>query len=504
MELFKAGNRMFFVGIKGTGMSALAELLQGLQIAITGSDKAEVFYTDKLLKALGIPYFESFAAEHIHPGFDLVVYSDAYSPETNPELAKALELGIPIMKYTDALGAYSAGFDSSGITGVHGKTTVTALSGTLLRGAELPAQVLVGSAVTGFGGGSILNMGNRFFVAETDEYRRHFLAFHPKRIVLTSVESDHQDYYPTYQSIQTAFLEYINKLPPGGELIYCADDPGALETALWGAANAQKQGRDIRLIPYGFQAEGKFRILSWDIIGERQVFTFQGFPYREFQLRIPGRHSVLNAGAALALTDSLLRTALEIPGSEIGWKSETITAVQSALLDFQGSKRRSEIVGEAGGILFMDDYGHHPTAIRTTLAGLRSFYPNRRIVLSFMSHTYSRTAALLDDFANSLLEADILFLHKIYGSAREENPGEVTGETLYRKAKEMHNQVYYQEEFEDSLPLLKAILRSGDLFITMGAGDNWKLGAALFREYANSMGQKSEFTEETPGCLSNA
>jgi UDP-N-acetylmuramate--alanine ligase len=310
-------------------------------------------------------------------------------------------------------------------------------------------------------------------VAETCEYRRHFLAFHPQRIVLTSVESDHQDFFPTYQSIRDAFLEYVRRLPRGGELIYCADDAGAVEVA----AAIYKEGRDISLIPYGFNAAGKFRIESFNTENERIELRVGGFP-GEFRLRVPGRHSALDAVAALALTDSLVKN--EYAG---GWNDERREGVRKALEDFRGSRRRSEILGEAGGILFMDDYGHHPTAIKSTLEGLREFYPKRRLVLSFMSHTYTRTAALLDQFAASLEKADLVILHKIYASARESCQGGVSGKTLFEKTRELRQGVYYAEEAPDAADLLKGLLRPGDLFLTMGAGDNWKLGRALLESY---------------------
>jgi UDP-N-acetylmuramate--alanine ligase len=198
------------------------------------------------------------------------------------------------------------------------------------------------------------------------------------------------------------------------------------------------------------------------------------------QLRVPGRHNILNAAAALALTDSLVRAEF----GEDGWTPERRESVREALLGFTGSKRRSEIIGESNGILFMDDYGHHPTAIKTTLAGLKEFYPNRRLIVSFMSHTYTRTAALLDEFASSFEKADMVFLHKIYPSARETYHGGVTGETLFEKTKALHGNVYYTEEPEDAAGELKKILKTGDLFITMGAGDNWKLGAELLEYYS--------------------
>ncbi|MDR2070374.1 MAG: UDP-N-acetylmuramate--L-alanine ligase [Treponema sp.] len=501
-QAMQPGRAIYFVGIKGTGTCALAELLHNSGVRVSGSDGKEVFYTDGILRELGIPYYESFDPSHICPETDLVIYSAAYSPETNPELRKARDLGIPLLKYPDALGAYSAGFDASGIAGVHGKTTTTAMAGALIRGAGLPARVLAGSAVSGFGGRSTLNLGDTYFVAETCEYRRHFLAFHPRRIVLTSVESDHQDCFPTYQAIRDAFLEYAAKLPPGGELFFCADNPGAKEVA----EEAARTGRGIRLVPYGFTAPGPFGITGCRVSGERMTVRLRGSPDEpsgrtgdggdtpgktfcppsdessfpaELALRVPGRHNALNAAAALALTDSLVRAEF----GEGGWTEERRENARRALEDFRGSKRRSEILGDYGGILFMDDYGHHPTAIKTTLEGLREFYPQRRIVLSFMSHTYTRTAALLDDFAASFNAADILFLHKIYGSAREEYGGGVTGKTLFEKTQAVRDQVYYTGEPLEAAETLKKTLRPGDLFLTMGAGDNWKLGRLLADYY---------------------
>ena len=485
-DVIRNAAEVYFIGIKGTGMCALAELLHGRGIRVSGSDAADVFYTDAILKDLGIPCHESFDASHINSP-ELVVYSAAYSADTNPEMAEAARRGIPVCKYTDALGAYSAGFDSSGIAGVHGKTTTTALAGVLARGAGLPAEILVGSEVGAFGGRSTLSLGGKYFVAETCEYRRHFLSFRPRRIVLTSVESDHQDYFPTYADIRNAFVEYGRLLAPNGELIYCADDPGASEVA----ALLIKEIPGINLVPYGFTADGDYRIESFQVKDERSVMRIRSFP-GDLALRVPGRHTALNAAAALALTASLVRTEFGGAGDD-GWNDQLREGVRAALESFSGSRRRSEILGEAAGILFMDDYGHHPTAIKTTLAGLKDFYPRRRLVVSFMSHTYTRTAALLDEFAASFQSADVLVLHKIYSSAREVYSGGVSGRTLFDKAREvssaMQNETedterfYFIEEPEDAAELLSKILKPGDLFITMGAGDNWRLGKNLLNKY---------------------
>jgi UDP-N-acetylmuramate--alanine ligase len=472
-KIFRPGDTVYFVGIKGTGVCALAELMHNAGIKVSGSDIPEVFYTDAILKELNIPYYENFDPSRIGAGIDTVVHSAAYGAETNPELARALELNIPVLKYPDALGAWSAMFDSTGVCGVHGKTTTTAMCGVLMRAAGLPAQILTGSGALDFGGRSTLNLGNKYFIAETCEYRRHFLSFHPRRIILTAVESDHQDYFPDYASIRGAFVEYCRLPGEGGQIIYCADDPGASEVARIVAG----EGRGIELIPYGFTATGDYRICSYSVENERAFFSVAGVS-GDFKLRIPGRHEALNAAAALALTAALLKEE----GAALD--EGKIQSIKDALGNFRSAKRRSEIIGEAGGIVFMDDYGHHPTAIKTTLEGIKAFYPRRRLIVSFMSHTYTRTAALLDEFASAFNGADIVFFHKIYASAREIYSGGVNGKTLYEKAACARGaQTYYVEEFDDAFPALCEILKPGDIFITLGAGNNWPLGVKLFSHF---------------------
>ena len=466
-------------------MCALAELMHNLGLHVSGSDTSEVFYTDSILKELGIPYYESFEANHIASGNnapDFIIHSAAYSINTNSEMKEAQKLGIPILKFSDALGAYSEAFDSSAVAGVHGKTTTTALVGTILQGVRVPAQVLVGSAVSAFGDRSTLSLGDKYFVAETCEYKRHFLAFCPKQILITSIESDHQDYYPTYKDIFAAFLEFGRKLAPGGELIYCADDPGASDAAL----TLKKEIPGMIIVPYGFSAKGDYGIESFAVVDERIVMKLRGFSC-ELKLKIPGKHTALNTAGAMALVSSILKKESG-NDADAGWNDERIEGARRALEEFRGSRRRSEILGTAGGILFMDDYGHHPTEIKTTLAGLREFYLNRRIIVSFMSHTYTRTASLLDEFSESLQNADIVLLHKIYSSAREQYTGGITGRTLFEKVKILNSgagKVLYEENPLDAVDMMKGILRNKDLFITMGAGDNWVLGKKLFDFYTN-------------------
>ncbi len=498
------GVRLHFVGIKGTGMAALVEILSDRGAVITGSDVAERFYTDEILEKRGIQA-KPFSADNIGDGIQCVIYSSAYSPDKNPDLAEAVRRGIPLMLYSEALGAVSAQSYGCGICGVHGKTTTTGLTGTILKELDLPSQVLAGSVIASFGDRCTMTSpsfapGTRnIFAAETCEYQRHFMAFHPKKIILTAVESDHQDYYPTYEDIRAAFVDYACLLPQGGDLIYCADDKGASEVANL----AQAQRPDIKLIPYGTGAAAKgiepgaaagpdgYALSFGRVEGGRQYFTIDGLG--EFALQVPGRHNARNAAAAVALCCRLL--------SEYGKNpSDCVDAIRRGLLAFRGGKRRSEIIARSKTpcgqeLIVIDDYGHHPTAIETTLAGYREFYRGHKIIVDFMSHTYTRTAALLEAFASSFASADSVIINRIYGSAREDaSASPVTGEILAEHAARHHGAVAYRGEFDEAAEEVYRQLSclsgpeypDGYLFVTMGAGDNWKVGKFLLEKLAGS------------------
>ena len=488
-----------FVGIKGTGMAALVEIFFHAGAIITGSDVSERFYTDEILEKLGLKALP-FSEDNITDEIQYVVYSSAYKLDNNPDLISAVKKNIPCLLYTQALGNYSQKAFSCGISGVHGKTSTTGLTGTILKELNLPVQVLAGSIINSFGNSCTftsdsiknekVNYSNKYFVAETCEYQRHFMSFEPKKIILTSVEPDHQDYYPTYESIRDAFVDYICKLPKNGDLIYCADDSGAVE-----AANIAKGKRsDINLIPYGQKALGDFKLTFGKVENEKNNFEVEYFKLnglKNFSLSVPGKHEVLDAVAAIALVCQLIKEENLNP-------IDFYKNINSGLLKFSGGKRRSEIVGHiktknSNDVIIIDDYGHHPTAIKTTLDGYRDFYKGRKIIVDFMSHTYSRTQALLDEFSKSFDSADVIILHKIYSSAREnKNNFSITGRTLFDKViqngKTCDN-VHYFDEILDAKSFVEKLLEEpldknypdGYLFVTMGAGDNWKLGKAIFK-----------------------
>ena len=387
-------------------------------------------------------------------------------------MAELIKRGVPLCTYTEMLGTLSAEYNSSAVAGVHGKTTTTALAGTILKTMDFPCTVIVGSAVADFDGHSTWCSGSRYLIAETCEYRRHFLDYHPKRILLTSVEPDHLDYFKDYGDILSAFTEFGLKLPDNGTLVFCADDPGAVEAS--DCIRIEKP--EIRFIPYGFKADGPFRIVDHHTGNGFNTFCLAGFG-REFSLRQPGTHTVLNAAGAIALIDDIIRSENKELNNAI------LDRIAEGLSSFRGSKRRSEILGEAGGILFMDDYGHHPTAIKKTLSGLKDFYPGRRIIVDFASHTYSRTEGLLEEFSSAFGDADTVILHKIYPSAREKSfPGDLDKRFADMTGRK-HPRVHYFPEKAEGEFFLKNYLQPGDLLLTMGAGDNWTIGENLFHFY---------------------
>jgi len=534
------GFTVHLVGVKGTGMCALAELLVKLGARVSGSDVEEEFYTDAILAEIGVRVgvFNSGLHEMANaaasaPGeapaeaegsgllgkdANFVIRSAAYD-ESNAVVAEANRRGLPMLTYPEALGELSQRYEAVAVAGVHGKTTTAAITGILIRALALPATVVVGSAVEGFGeydeklrnfpnaafdsrntafhsdragaehsasiGSSYRSVwrgGDRFLVAETCEYRRHFLHFFPRMVVLSSVESDHQDYFPNYASISQAFVELCKRLPEDGDLVYCFDNDGARDVA----ARVGRIRPDVRMIPYGTRALGRWRVE----IGEEgsaggNAFRLGAFGC-DFRLRLPGRHSVLNAVAALSIVHSLCKRE----SRNFDW-----ARVKRALAEFRGSRRRSEIIGEANGLVVMDDYAHHPTSIASFLDGLRVFYPGRRLVVDFMPHTYSRTAALIEDFATCFDSVDILLLHPVYSSAREKYDGGIDGLELWKRVSARRGKTggrgrgrratLYCETLNQAARALSSILRAGDLFVTLGAGNNRSLGLRVLREYGN-------------------
>lgn len=468
------GAHIHMVGIKGTGMTALAEILVSHGVELTGSDTDEQFYTDSILAELGLPVVEGFAEANLPPNAELVIYSSAWDPATHPELTAAVSRGVPLLTYPEALGRLSTRSRSVAVSGVHGKTTTTAMAALLARRLRLPATVLAGSALSNLGNRCTYLGGSELFIAETCEYRRNFLSFRPNTLVVTSIEADHLDYFRDGEDVFDAFWEFASRLPEGGTLIACADDAGASRLA---DEVDLARGEEITVIRYGHAGCGDFQVRCLTREPGALHFCLGGVERAsvDFTLHVPGDHNVGNATAALAAV-----TAVD---PRVDWSE-----CAAALSEFSGTRRRSEAVGEAAGVRVIDDYAHHPTAIASTLAGLRSFYEPKRLVLDFMSHTFSRTKAMLGELARSLATADLLFLHEIYSSAREIDSGDISGIDLAREAEGAGARVHFTAEPAQALGRIVEELRAGDLFVTMGAGSNWRLGPMVLDAVRSSAG----------------
>jgi UDP-N-acetylmuramate--alanine ligase len=439
--------RVHFVGIGGIGMSALARHLLSNGYAVSGSDR-EPGQQGHALAEMGATVHAGHASEHLDDAQLVVVTSAA--PADNPEVAAARRRGIPVIKRSELLAAILNPRRGVAVAGTHGKTTTSALIGHLLIEAGLDPTVLIGGISTNVGSNARVG-GSDLVVAEADEYDASFLRLRPCIAVVTNVEPDHLDFYGTPERVYEAFSQFAERVE--GTLVVCADDEEAMAIANTSTAD---------VVTYGIDA-GAWRARDVREEGARTIFSVEhAGVVTEYEMSLAGPHNVRNALAAIAVASCL------------GVRPETVRA---ALASFAGVARRSEVIGEAGGVLVMDDYGHHPSEIRTVLGALRRRY-QRPIRLIFQPHTYSRTHAFLQDFATSFSDADHVYLLDIY-AARETDTLGLAGRDLADAASAHHQRVTYAGTQDRALDLVLRDAGSGDLVLTMGAGDVYRVGPRL-------------------------
>ncbi len=417
--------RVHFIGIGGIGVSALARmmLLDGKEVS--GSDISKSVITEQLSR-IGAKIFLGHRRENLGKP-DLVVYSPAVAMD-NPEILEAKKNGTPFFSYPEMLGEISKNKFTIAISGSHGKTTTTAMIGGLLKDAGLDPTIVVGSLLAGASSNFVAGK-SRYFVAEACEYKKSFLNLHPKIAVITNIDNDHLDYYKNVKNIQKAFREFANLL---GEDGYLVCNPGS-----------------PRLKPVVRSARYK-------------IIDYSKFPIN-LKLKVPGRHNLDNAQAALAVAEIL--------------KVKNSTAKES-LESFSGTWRRFEYKGKSkSGAEIYDDYAHHPTEIKATLAGAREAFPNRRIFCVFQPHLYSRTKLLMDEFAKSFSDADAVLVADIY-AAREKDDG-THSRQLVEKIQKFHHNARYVDSFNKAAAVLISEPEEGDVILTMGAGDIYKAGELL-------------------------
>ncbi len=442
-----AQSKVHFIGIGGIGMCGLAELLRNMGGQVSGSDLTENAQTTRL-RAMGIEIHIGHAARNVFDA-EVVVYSSAVKTD-NPEFREARRLKVPLIPRAEALAEIMRLKRGIAVGGSHGKTTTTSLTASIFIHAKAQPTIVVGGRLDLIKSTALLGQGE-WLIAEADESDGSFSRLSPEIVVVTNIDNDHLDYYGTVAQLKKAFFDFAMRTPFYGLAIVCGDDPAVRETF----ADFGK-----RILFYGFDESNDLRLVGakgeYDVLrGEERL--------GHFTLGLPGRHNALNACAALAA------------GLEAGFP---FSVCAEGLESFQGVDRRFQLKGQVGGIDIYDDYGHHPTEVSAVLAAFRERFPGRRVVTVFQPHRYSRTHLVWDQFVDCFGETDKLFICDIY-AAGEDPIKNVSGERLaaeVAKSKSKPSFVEHLPNSADRLARVRSDLKSGDILVTLGAGDIWKLG----------------------------
>jgi UDP-N-acetylmuramate--alanine ligase len=446
----KRGGPVHFIGIAGAGMSALAELYVRRGFAVTGCD-ANLATADDL-RRLGITLYEGHDPSHVTGASEIIVTSAM--KRDHPEIRRAKELGIPVTRRAEALGKAVSGGELVGVSGTHGKTTTTVMTTEALKSAGLDPTGVAGGRV-GSWNGNLSGGSNNVFVVEADEYDRSFHALAPTVAVVTNVEEDHLDIYPGgLPEIRDAFAQFVR----GARMIVlCADDTGASTLPVPNSAEIIRYGvdsPDARLTATSIETAGR---------GSSFLVSYDDKPLGHLGLRVPGIHNIRNSLAAVASG-----IALDV----------TLDEMRTGIESFTGVERRFELIAQVGGVTIIDDYAHHPTEIAATLQAARSAYPANRIIAAFQPHLYSRTRDFHREFAAALSKADLVYLCDVYPAREQPIPG-VTAALISNSMREMSSKPAWEGPRSDVAAALAASVRSGDVVITIGAGDITKTGDEL-------------------------
>ena len=449
--MFSSIKKIHFVGIGGIGMSGIAEILIDQGFTVTGSDRAASDNTERLT-ALGAHIYIGHTETNLDADVDALVYSSAIPPE-NPEIVAARQRKIPVIRRAEMLAEVMRLKYGIGIAGTHGKTTTTSMVSLVLMEGGVDPTVIVGGRLHGLAGSNARLGKGEFIVVEADEFDRSFLSITPTIAVLTTLETDHLDCYRDLEDIKSAFIQFAGKVPFYGFVVLCLDEP-ALQDIM---PKIKK-----KIITYGLNGQADLQAV--ELVHKHNTTRFivlrNGSELGEVMLQIPGRHNVQNALAAIAVG-----LELNVPFAN----------VKAGIEKFTGVFRRWEVKAEVGSITVVDDYAHHPTEIKATLAGVKAGW-RRRVICVFQPHLYSRTRDFYDEFGRSFFNADVLVVTDVY-PAREEPIQGVSGELIVNAAKEFgHKRVEYVADKTRVPEFLMQTKQPGDIIITMGAGDIWRFG----------------------------
>jgi UDP-N-acetylmuramate--alanine ligase len=443
-----------FIGIGGTGLSAIARVLLEKGYEVSGSDRQASPLFHAVTEA-GATTFVGHKGEQV-AGADLVIRSSAV-PDDNPEVTYAQAHQIPVLKRSDFLAELTQGQNTLAVAGTHGKTTTTAMLIWMLSQMDLDPSFISGGVVNQLNRNAHFGQGEHF-VIEADEYDNMFLGLAPKVAIVTNLEHDHPDCFPTPADYRSAFKAFLGRVRADGLALVCQDDPGA-------AALGTEMAASQAILTYGTQPGADYHATEITVKGGSPAFRLMhgAEDLGLVHLAVPGRHNVLNATAALA---ALHKLGLDLP------------AAITALSTFSGAGRRFEVLGEVKGVTIIDDYGHHPTEIAATLKAARSRYPNYRIWAVWQPHTYSRTQSLEQAFIEALSRADLVGVLKIY-AAREKDPG--YNAKVIADALPIGTAVYLKN-FEVATKTLLRELTSGDVLIVFSAGDATQVSQAVYEQ----------------------
>lgn len=454
------GKRIHFIGIAGSGMSGIASILLDLGYQISGSDLQSNHITKRLVNK-GATVYKGHHSSHIS-GVGLVVTSSAINGE-NKEVIAARENHIEIIPRAEMLSRIMKQSHRIAISGTHGKTTTTSMTSLILEKMGLDPTIAIGGEVNDIGGNGKFGKGD-YVVVEADESDGSFLLLNPNLAIVTNIENDHLDFFTYLERIIESFQQFVSKVPEEGSIVFGYD-----------CANVRKivenQSFKQHIITYGFHPDAQMKSLNPNLFKNTSTsdIYYKQQKLGSLNLNVPGYHNISNAMAAISAT------------MELGIKFKDIKEI---LYDFKGAKRRQELIASFNeSLMIVDDYGHHPSEIKATLKAIRMGWPKRRMITVFQPHRYTRTKLLLDQFGSAFQDSDVVIINDIY-SANEKPIANVSSELVYQKVKEYKGEdVYYIPGQKETIHFLMERMSQGNIIITMGAGDVWKVGKELAKEF---------------------
>lgn len=457
-----------FTGIKGVAMTNLALCMKGMGKIITGSDVEEIFVTDEVLKRNNISWSIGFGQQNLKPRPDLLVTTAAHGGFLNPEVKIAKESSIPVLSYAEFMSELGNTKKVISVCGVGGKTTTSSMISVLLDSAKLDPSFIIGVAeIFPLGNAGRYKDEGKYFICEADDYvvspgvddRPKFMLLNPFITVVTNIEYDHPDVYKDFNETKKAFKNYFSKIPKEGVLLACTDNENV---------SVVIKGLNKTVYTFGTKKDSDYQIKNVKYKKQKTYFDIYhkegNNSYHDIELNVPGEFNIKNATAAF------------IVGTILGLDEEQI---RKGISKYLGCRRRLEKMGEYKGAIFYDDYAHHPSEVTSILKAVRDWFSEKRIVVIFQPHTFSRTKALFSDFTKAFKDADIVGFMDIYASARESFDATVSSENLAEEAKKFKENIYYLGKHNSTLKWLDENIKKGDIVLTLGAGDIFHLYKVL-------------------------